>query len=26
LRQGARNYVVKPIDEKDLLAKITALG
>jgi twitching motility two-component system response regulator PilH len=26
LRQGAKNYVVKPIDEKDLLAKITALG
>jgi twitching motility two-component system response regulator PilH len=26
LRQGATNYVVKPVDEKDLLAKITALG
>jgi twitching motility two-component system response regulator PilH len=26
LRQGARNYVHKPVDEKDLLAKITALG
>ncbi len=26
LRQGARSYVVKPVDEKDLLAKITALG
>jgi twitching motility two-component system response regulator PilH len=26
LRQGAKNYVVKPVDEKDLLAKITALG
>jgi twitching motility two-component system response regulator PilH len=26
LRQGAKNYVMKPVDEKDLLAKITALG
>ena len=26
LRQGAKNYVHKPVDEKDLLAKITALG
>jgi len=26
LRQGATNYVVKPVDEKDLLAKIMALG
>lgn len=25
LRQGAKNYVVKPVDEKDLLEKITAL-
>jgi len=25
LRQGARGYVQKPVDEKDLLAKITAL-
>jgi twitching motility two-component system response regulator PilH len=26
LRQGARNYVVKPINRDDLLAKIAALG
>jgi len=26
MRQGARNYVLKPVDEKDLLAKITAIG
>ena len=26
LRQGATNYVVKPVDEQDLLAKIAALG
>jgi twitching motility two-component system response regulator PilH len=26
LRQGARDYVVKPIDRADLLAKIAALG
>jgi DNA-binding response OmpR family regulator len=26
LRQGAKNYVVKPVDEKDLLTKITALN
>jgi twitching motility two-component system response regulator PilH len=26
MRQGARDYVVKPIDAKDLLAKIAALG
>jgi twitching motility two-component system response regulator PilH len=26
LRQGAKNYVHKPVDEKDLLAKITSLG
>jgi twitching motility two-component system response regulator PilH len=26
LRQGARDYVVKPIKQADLLAKITALG
>src|SRR3979490_1104331 len=26
MRQGATNYVVKPVDENDLLAKITALG
>jgi len=26
LRQGATNYVVKPVDESDLLAKITALA
>src|SRR5882762_2768311 len=25
LRQGAKNYVMKPVDEKDLLAKIMAL-
>jgi twitching motility two-component system response regulator PilH len=25
LRQGAKNYVLKPVDEKDLLSKITAL-
>ena len=26
LRQGARDYVVKPVDAEDLLAKIYALG
>ena len=26
LRQGATSYVVKPVDENDLLAKIKALG
>ena len=26
LRQGARDYVVKPVNPADLLAKITALG
>ncbi len=26
LRQGARDYVVKPVDANDLLAKIAALG
>ena len=26
LRQGARDYVVKPVDPTDLLAKIQALG
>ena len=26
LRQGARDYVVKPVDPDDLLAKIRALG
>ena len=26
LRQGARDYVVKPVDANDLLAKIEALG
>jgi DNA-binding response OmpR family regulator len=25
VRQGAKDYVIKPVDEKDLLAKITAL-
>ena len=25
MRQGARGYVLKPVDEKDLLSKITAL-
>jgi twitching motility two-component system response regulator PilH len=25
MRQGARGYVMKPVDEKDLLSKITAL-
>jgi twitching motility two-component system response regulator PilH len=25
VRQGAKDYVLKPVDEKDLLAKITAL-
>jgi len=25
VRQGARDYVFKPVDEKDLLAKITSL-
>ena len=26
MRQGARDYVVKPVDAKELLAKIAALG
>lgn len=26
MRQGARDYIVKPIDKSDLLAKISALG
>jgi twitching motility two-component system response regulator PilH len=26
LRQGAKSYVLKPVDEKDLLSKITAVG
>jgi twitching motility two-component system response regulator PilH len=26
LRQGARDYVVKPVDAEDLMAKIQALG
>ena len=26
LRQGARDYIVKPVDPADLLAKIAALG
>lgn len=26
LRQGAKDYVVKPIDPKDLLSKIAAIG
>src|SRR5689334_4840499 len=26
LRQGARDYIVKPVDQADLLAKIAALG
>ena len=26
VRQGARDYVVKPINEADLLSKIAALG
>lgn len=26
LRQGARDYIVKPIDPQELLAKISALG
>jgi len=26
MRQGARDYIVKPIDQADLLAKIAALG
>lgn len=26
LRQGAKDYIVKPINQADLLAKITALG
>jgi twitching motility two-component system response regulator PilH len=26
LRQGARDYVMKPVDSADLLAKIAALG
>jgi twitching motility two-component system response regulator PilH len=26
LRQGARDYIVKPVDPQELLAKIAALG
>jgi twitching motility two-component system response regulator PilH len=26
MRQGARDYVVKPVNQADLLAKIAALG
>jgi len=26
IRQGAKDYIVKPIDEKELIAKIAALG
>src|SRR3569623_1333511 len=26
LRQGARDYIVKPVDPQELLAKISALG
>ena len=26
LRQGARDYIVKPVDPQDLLAKLAALG
>jgi twitching motility two-component system response regulator PilH len=26
LRQGARDYVVKPVDRDELLAKISSLG
>ena len=26
MRQGARDYIVKPVDRDELLAKITALG
>ena len=26
MRQGARDYIVKPVSQSDLLAKITALG
>ena len=26
MRQGARDYIVKPVDQADLLAKIAALG
>jgi len=26
LRQGARDYIVKPVDPKELLSKIAALG
>jgi twitching motility two-component system response regulator PilH len=26
LRQGAKDYVVKPVDREELLAKISALG
>jgi twitching motility two-component system response regulator PilH len=26
MRQGARDYIVKPVNQKDLLAKIAALG
>ena len=26
MRQGARDYIVKPVNQAELLAKITALG
>jgi DNA-binding response OmpR family regulator len=26
MRQGARDYIVKPVNRDELLAKITALG
>ena len=26
MRQGARDYIVKPVNQTELLAKITALG
>jgi DNA-binding response OmpR family regulator len=26
LRQGARDYVIKPVDRDELLAKISSLG
>jgi twitching motility two-component system response regulator PilH len=26
IRQGAKDYIMKPIDEKELIAKIAALG
>ncbi len=26
IRQGARSYLLKPVDEKELLGKITGLG